>query len=148
MTEQATRRQTIIPMLSYEDIGGAADWLSEAFGFEETDRFTDDDGRPTHVELRLGGDLVMLGTPGEAYVSPKRHRTECETARRMYETPYIVNGLFVSVDDVDAHFERARAAGATILSEPTDASFGERIYRAEDPEGQRWMFGQPLREEG
>jgi uncharacterized glyoxalase superfamily protein PhnB len=47
------------------------------------------------------------------------------------------------VDDVDAHCERARAAGATILREPTEPGVGFRIYSAEDAEGHRWMFGQP-----
>ena len=144
MTQEATRPQTIVPMLSYEDIGAAATWLTEAFGFEETERYVDDDGRPNHVELALGGDLVMLGTPGEHYVAPKHHRETCDVARRMYETPYVVDGLFAWVDDVDAHADRARAAGATLLSDPEDAPYGARIYRAEDLEGHRWMFAQRL----
>jgi uncharacterized glyoxalase superfamily protein PhnB len=52
--------------------------------------------------------------------------------------------IHVRVDDVDAHFARARAGGATIASEPADQEYGERSYRAIDPEGQRWIFGTPL----
>jgi PhnB protein len=62
----------------------------------------------------------------------------------MLETPYVVDGVMVEVDDVDAHYERARAAGATILSELEDnPGVGQRQYRAEDLEGHRWMFAQP-----
>jgi PhnB protein len=60
-------------------------------------------------------------------------------------SPYIVDGVHVSVDDVDAHYGRAVAAGATILSELEDnTGIGQRQYRAEDLEGHRWMFAQRL----
>lgn len=58
--------------------------------------------------------------------------------------PYVIDGLHVSVDDVDKHFRRAREAGATILSEPEDQSYGERVYRVADLEGHRWMFAQSI----
>lgn len=137
----ASPEQRVIPMLSYEDVGGAADWITQAFGFEERERFADDDGTVTHVTLTLDGGTVFLGYPSPHYRGPKRHAKNCEAARRWRETPYIVDGVMVNVDDVDAHFEQARAAGATILSEPEDnAAIGERRYRAEDLEGHRWMF--------
>jgi uncharacterized glyoxalase superfamily protein PhnB len=59
--------------------------------------------------------------------------------------PFVVDGLHVQVNDLDAHFERARAAGARIPSEPHDEPYGERIYRAEDLEGHRWMFAEPIK---
>jgi PhnB protein len=52
--------------------------------------------------------------------------------------------LNVTVDDVDAHFARAVAAGATVTMEVSDAFFGERRYEAADPEGNRWHFGEPI----
>ena len=137
---------TITPMLSYEDAGAAADWLVEAFGFEERLRFTEDGGKVSHVELRLGDGVVMLGNPGPDYRSPKRHREECEAAARWSRVPYVVDGVLAYVDDVDAHFERARRAGATILSEPEEQPHGDRHYRAEDVEGHRWMFAQHVRD--
>jgi hypothetical protein len=74
---------------------------------------------------------------------PKRHAEECEAARRWRETPYVVDGVMLHVDDVDGHFEQARSAGATILSELEDNPYaGQRQYRAEDLEGHRWMFAQ------
>jgi uncharacterized glyoxalase superfamily protein PhnB len=135
---------TAIPMLSYEDAGRAADWLSEAFGFEQSDRF-EDDGVVTHVTLTLGDAMVFAGSPGPDYRSPNSLAAESEAARRMFETPYVVDGVMVSVDDVDAHFERARAAGARILSALEDnPEVGQRQYRAADLEGHRWMFAQAI----
>jgi len=137
--------QRVIPMLSYEDAGRAADWIASAFGFTETDRWSDDDGRATHVNMELDGGMIMLGYPSPEYQSPKHHAEVCEQARTWRETPYVVDGLYVSVDDVDAHYEQARAAGATILSELEDnTGIGQRQYRAEDLEGHRWMFATRL----
>src|SRR6266508_1010107 len=137
--------QRIIPMFSYEDVGGAADWIARAFGFEETGRWSDDDGRVTHVTMELDGGMFMLGYPSPDYQSPKHHAEVCEQARKWSETPYIVHCVHVTVDDIDAHYERAKAAGARILSELEDnPGIGQRQYRAEDVEGHRWMFGQPL----
>jgi PhnB protein len=134
----------VIPMLSYEDCAAAADWLSEAFGFRETERYQDDDGRVTHVTLRNGDGAVMIGWPSADYESPRHHAETCEAASRWLSVPYVVDGVLVRVDDVDAHCERARRAGARILSEPEDQSFGDRHYRVEDLEGHRWMFAQPI----
>jgi uncharacterized glyoxalase superfamily protein PhnB len=130
----------IAPMLSYENVAASADWLLSAFGFEEIERF-DHEGEVVHVSLRLGTGVVMLGKPGESYVNPKRLRDQCEAAARMYAVPWVVDGVWVQVEDVDAHFERAREAGATLLSKVEDGPDG-RLYRAEDPEGHRWMFAQ------
>jgi uncharacterized glyoxalase superfamily protein PhnB len=127
----------VVPMVSYEDCAAAAEWLAGAFGFEELERF-DQEGDVTHVTMRSGDGYIFLGKPGESYVNPKRLREQCEAAARMYEVPWVVDGVYVQVDDLDAHRERARRAGATILSEER----GERpVLRAEDPEGHRWMFG-------
>jgi uncharacterized glyoxalase superfamily protein PhnB len=107
--------QRVIPMLSYEDVARASEWIAEAFGFRETGRWTDPDGRVTHASMELGDGVVMLGYPSPDYQSPRRHAEVCEHARKWSETPYVVDGVLVYVDDIDAHYERARAAGATIL---------------------------------
>jgi uncharacterized glyoxalase superfamily protein PhnB len=134
---------SIVPMISYEDVASAADWLVKAFGFTERTRFTED-GSASHVELELGAGLVMLGRPGLDYQSPRHHFEVCEHARRWSAVPYVIDGVLAYVEDVDAHCERARAEGARILSEPEDRSYGDRRYRAEDLEGHRWMFAEPL----
>jgi uncharacterized glyoxalase superfamily protein PhnB len=135
----------VIPMLAYEDGAAAIDWLVEAFGFEERERWADDAGTIVHAELATESGTIMLATPTPDYVSPKRLRELSSEARKMAEVPYVIDGVLVEVDDVDAHFARAREAGATILSEPEDVpGVGVRHYRVEDPEGHRWMFSQDL----
>jgi uncharacterized glyoxalase superfamily protein PhnB len=134
----------VIPMLAYEDGAAAIDWLTGAFGFDEQTRFTADDGTVTHAELETGSGTIMLATPSPDYVNPKRLRELSPEARKMAEVPYVIDGVVIEVDDVDAHFARAKEAGATILSEPADQSVGIRHYRAEDPEGHRWMFAQDI----
>jgi uncharacterized glyoxalase superfamily protein PhnB len=144
MTENAL--PAIVPMLSYEELGAAADWLVRAFGFEETLRYADDDGTPSHIELRLGSGVVMLGSP-PGYRNPKHFREECSaSAGAWLNTPYIVDGVHAYVGDVDAHFAQAQAQGATVLSELEDLPWGDRHYRAEDLEGHRWMFAQHVRD--
>ena len=133
-------RPQVIPMMAYADGPAAMDWLARAFGFRELDRRVEN-GRLTHGEMDTGGGIVMLATPSLHYHGPKRHREECEVARAWHDVPYIIDGVLVYVDDVAAHFARARAAGATILSELETTEDGGR-YRAEDLEGHRWMFVQ------
>ena len=138
---RTSENQGAIPMLSYEDGPASMDWLINAFGFRELDRRVDG-GRLTHGELDTGGGgVVMLATPSLNYRGPKRHREECDVARSWHDVPYVIDGVLVYVDDVNAHFERAKAAGATILSPPEEGGEGKR-YRAEDIEGHRWMFMQ------
>lgn len=135
-----SERAAVIPMIAYEDGPAAMDWLAKAFGFRERDRRVEN-GRLTHGEMDTGGGVVMMATPSTHYRGPRRHREECAAAMAWHDVPHIIDGVLVYVDDVDAHFERARAAGATILS-PVEASPGGKRYRAEDLEGHRWMFSQ------
>ena len=134
------RYPDVIPMIAYADGPAAMDWLASAFGFRELDRRVEN-GRLTHGEMATGGGLIMLATPSLHYHGPKQHRDECDVARAWHDVPYIIDGVLVYVDDVAAHYERARAAGATILSELETTEDGGR-YRAEDLEGHRWMFVQ------
>lgn len=132
---------TVTPMIHYEDAATALGWLAEAFGFSERSRITMPDGSIGHAEMEIGDGLIMLAESVPHYQGPKRHAETCEATRQWSATPYIVDGVHVYVDDLDAHFSRAKGAGATILSEPEDAGHG-RMYRAADPEGHRWMFVQ------
>lgn len=134
---------TVVPMIAYEDGAAALDWLARAFGFRERMRLTNDDGAITHAEMEIGSGLIMLATPTPEYRSPRRHREECERARKWSAVPWVVDGVLVQVDDVDAHCTRAKAAGARVLSEPEESGHGGRVYRVEDLEGHRWMFFQP-----
>ena len=129
----------VVPMLSYEDGGAAMEWLRRAFGFRVKARLTMPDGRLAHGEMQAGDGLIMLASPTPDYESPKRHRQTCEAARRWSSVPWIIDGVLVYVDDLDRHFARAKAAGATILSDIESDPPGRR-YRAEDLEGHRWFF--------
>jgi PhnB protein len=136
--------QRIVPFIGYEDASAAIEWLERAFGFAEDRDARNEEGRTiTHAELELGGARIYLSTPRD-YASPLRMREASDLARRAYENPWVIDGHYVEVDDVDAHYERAVAAGATILREPEEPGIGARIYSAEDLEGHRWMFGQRL----
>ncbi|HTJ44075.1 MAG TPA: VOC family protein [Kofleriaceae bacterium] len=121
--------EQIIPYLAYADAPRAIDFLCKAFGFAETFRFPMDDGRIGHAELALGDRALYLASlwPEMGFASPK-------------DLPGIHCQVYCIVDDVDAHHARARAAGATIATPPADTPYGERSYRAVDPEGHRWIF--------
>ncbi|HZT97659.1 MAG TPA: VOC family protein [Chloroflexota bacterium] len=133
----------VVPMLAYEDPGAALDWLASVFGFREIRRMVMPDGRIGHAEMEAGdGGLIMLATPSPDYESPRSHRRHCPRADRWLSVPYVVDGVLVHVDDLDAHYRQANAAGAIMLSGVEDEPYG-RLYRAEDIEGHRWMFMQP-----
>ena len=131
----------IIPMLAYEDGVAAMNWLCDVFGFTEKTRMLDDQGRLAHGEVVMGSSIVMLSSPTPDYQSPKRHRQNCKEADKWYQVPYIINGVLVLVDDIEKHYQRAKERGATILTDIETGGPGTR-YRAEDLEGQRWMFMQ------
>jgi uncharacterized glyoxalase superfamily protein PhnB len=129
----------VIPMLSYEDGVAALAWLRKAFGFREITRHTTPDGRLSHGEMQAGDGLIMLASPTPDYQSPKRHREVCELARKWSTVPWVIDGVLVYVNNLNRHFARAKAAGATILSDIEPGPPGRR-YRAEDFEGHRWFF--------
>lgn len=135
----ATEEQAVIPMISYEDGIAALAWLAKAFGFLERSRIADAEGRLMHGELDVGGGRIMLASPTPDYEGPKRHREVCERARKWSSVPWVIDGVLILVDDLEAHFQRAKASGATILTEIEEGPPGRR-YRAEDPEGHRWFF--------
>ena len=122
--------QTIFPILRYHDARGAIRSLCAAFGFVEVFSVPEAGPFVRHAQLSLGTNVVMLGSvrPGERLGSPGT-------------TGIATQALSVYVEDVDAHFERARAAGAEITSPPRDTDFGSREYHARDLEGHPWTFG-------
>ena len=117
----------ISPYRYYADAGAASQWLTKAFGFEESFRMPDADGKVMHAELRLADGVVMIGCPGPDYEGPNKRG-------------YVHGDVYIYVDDVDAHYEQAKAAGAKITQEPADQFYGDRRYMAEDLEGQHWTF--------
>ena len=125
----------IMPMLAYADAPAAITFLTSAFGFEERYRLAMPDGAVGHCELALDGAIVAVSSAWrDAGLYPPS------------ELPGVHCQLAVMVADVDAHFERAKAAGATIVAPPEDQFYGFRMYRVNDPEGHRWVFQQRLRD--
>jgi uncharacterized glyoxalase superfamily protein PhnB len=122
--------QTIFPILRYRDARAAIRWLCRAFGFVEMFSVPEDGAYVRHARLRLGQNLIMVGSvrPEDGIESPQT----LGAATQM---------LAVYVDDPDAHFNRARAAGANILAGPYDTDFGSREYHVVDVEGHPWTFG-------
>lgn len=136
--------QRIVPFIGYEDAAAAIEPLGRAFGFvENTVARYEEEGTITHAELELDGATIYVSTPRD-YASPRLMRETSELAERAYDNPWVIDGHFVEVDDVEAHHARALDAGALVLRGPEEPGAGFRIYTAEDPEGHRWMFGQRL----
>src|SRR5438093_10080844 len=120
---------TIVPILVYEDVGQAIDFLCRAFGFTERLR-VERDGVIGHAQLAIADGAIMLGRQGGPFRAP--HGDEV--------TAYV----HVAVDNADSHFECAKENGARIVSPPHDMPFGERQYTALDPAGHRWTFSQHI----
>ena len=137
-------RSSVMPMLAYENPAAAIEWLERAFGFREDreERYTATDGTIGHAQMQAGKGLITLASPTPDYESPARHRETCEAAAKWSRVPWVIDGVQVEVDDVDAHYERAQAEGARLLTPIRDEPYG-RLYNAEDVEGHRWMFIQP-----
>jgi uncharacterized glyoxalase superfamily protein PhnB len=118
---------TVVPVLIYPDVRAAVAWLEAAFGFRERVKI----GEDHRAQMRVGDDGAMI-------VADVRHD------RRPPRPGESTSSVLVRVEDANAHCERARAHGATILMEPTDFEYGERQYHAEDLAGHQWTFSETL----
>jgi len=121
----------VFPFLRYADAPAAVRWLCDAFGFEEKSVHAAPDGTIAHAELGTGGGVVMLGSA----------RDDALGMRTPRELGAVTGGIYVFVEDVDAHHRRAAAAGAERVMEPRDTEYGSREYACRDPEGNLWSFG-------
>ncbi|MES5822669.1 VOC family protein [Streptomyces sp. RG80] len=122
-------RPSIYPTLLYADAKAAVRQLTEAFGFTELAVFEGEDGLVQHAELVQGNGAIMLGSKGRGGLFDAAMKDAGTT------------GVYVAVDDVDAHHRRAVEKGAEILMPPTDQDYGARDYMARDLEGNIWSFG-------
>jgi uncharacterized glyoxalase superfamily protein PhnB len=122
--------QTIFPILRYDDARPAIRWLCRVFGFVEVFSVPESGKIVRHAQLKLGTNVIMLGSvrPDDGIASPRAAGVATQA-------------LYVYVDDLDAHFERARSEGAELKGLPKDTDFGAREYHARDLEGHLWTFG-------
>lgn len=130
VVNRSAPRATVVPILVYEDVGKAIDWLCDTFGFTERLRAAGPGGSVTHAQLAIAESAVMLGRQGGEFRPPRPNEV----------SQYVI----VHVEDVDEHFEHARQRGARVLKSPADMPFGERQYTVEDPGGHRWTFSQSI----
>ena len=126
----ATPLTDIIPVVPYEDIRSAHDFLVRVLGFTAGGVIEDGSGQVVHGEVQMGGRRIWLHAASGGLTTPALSGTA--TA-----------GIVVHVPDVDAHFQRAKANGAEILREPTDEDYGQREYGVRDPEGHNWYVATP-----
>jgi uncharacterized glyoxalase superfamily protein PhnB len=119
--------------ISYQDAKAAYRWLEAAFGFEPFFVILDADGNLAHSEMTYGDSVVMIGNEwSDAHKSPKSIGGKNTQS---------VHVQLAEGEDIDAHCAHARANGANILAAPETQFYGDRTYRAADPEGHIWTFG-------
>ena len=130
-----TNRTTacVVPSMRFDDAPRAIEWLCEAFGFEEHLVVPGDDSTVTHAQLKLGNSMIMLGSTrddeyGKLVKGPRKLGAN-------------THGIYVIVDDIAGHFERAKAAGAEIVQELEEQHYGGHLYTCLDCEGHLWNFG-------
>jgi MerR family transcriptional regulator, thiopeptide resistance regulator len=135
MTASGSRPQSqefidAIPVVPYSDIRAAHDFLVDVVGLD-SGGLVEHEGSVVHGEVRAGDRRFWL-----------------HEAAGGLSTPAVANvrtgGIVLHVPDVDAHFARAKTAGATILREPTDEDYGQREYGLRDPEGHDWYIATPF----
>jgi uncharacterized glyoxalase superfamily protein PhnB len=122
----------IYPVLQYRDAPAAMAWLERAFGCRILSDHRDDSGAVVHAELRLGNGIIMTGSCKDD--GPFMLKTPRETG-------FSTQSIYVVVQQVDALFERAKAAGAEIVWGIRDTDYGSRDFSVRDPEGHLWSFG-------
>lgn len=120
----------LFPEIIYDDPHAALEWLARAFGFAEGEVIEGPNGTIVHAEMHYGQVTIMPKSPMTEF-GMKSPRT----------LGGISQSLYITVENPDAHCERARAAGAEIMMEPRDMDFGARNYVARDIEGHVWCFG-------
>jgi len=123
---------TVVPILVYEDVAAALEFLTRAFGFTERLR-AEYGGAINHAQMDVGECSIMMGRQGGPFRAPQDSSTVSQYAT-------------VHVENVDAHFARAKAEGATIVKTPEDMPFGVRQYTAKDIGGHWWTFSENLRD--
>ena len=126
-----TTMQVLFPFLRYRDAPTAIDWLVKAFGFSEQMVVPGENGTVAHAQLSFGPGVIMLGTVRDDELGMKSPR----------DLGAVNQGIYVHVEDVCSHCDRARAAGAEIIRGPEDTDYGSREYTARDLEGHLWSFG-------
>jgi uncharacterized glyoxalase superfamily protein PhnB len=129
-------RPSLSSALCYRDPKAALQWLEKAFGFETVMVITDAEGNLGHSEMRFGNGIVMVGSEWTG-----DHKSPVSISGKNTQTVHVH-----LTEDIDKHCARAKAAGAEVFQEPATQFYGDRTYRARDPEGHIWTFGQTVKQ--
>jgi uncharacterized glyoxalase superfamily protein PhnB len=127
------RPRGLTSAVCYVDANAAFKWLEAAFGFEPFMILLDENDRIAHSEMKYGDSYLMVGNEWSA-----DHKSPQSIQGKNTQTVHV---QLAQGEDIDAHCERARKAGAEILMVPETQFYGDRSYRARDPEGHIWTFG-------
>jgi uncharacterized glyoxalase superfamily protein PhnB len=138
MAERLVEPPRIYPTLRYRDAPAMIAWLGDAFGFVERVVYPGPDGTVAHAELALGSAMIMLGSVrddafGAMVGAPVGPGSDNPMGKG--------RAIYIAIEDADAGFARAKAAGADILMGLTDTDYGSRDFICRDPEGYVWCFG-------
>ncbi len=119
----------VSPYLLVDDVDEQVDWVIDVLGFADQGRMKGPDGKTMHSAVRAGDGLVMMGSPGKTYQTPK-------------QLGGTTSMIYVYVDDVDGAFARAQDKGAEIVEELADQFYGDRTFGVRDPQGHLWWLAQ------
>ncbi|MER8991104.1 VOC family protein [Mesorhizobium sp. M0074] len=133
--EDPFKHSTLGSGVFYQNPRAALTWLEKAFGFEPSMVVSDANGRLVHSEMRFGDGYIIVDSEWADHIA-----SPASIAGKNTQSVYVR-----LKDGIDAHCDRARAAGAEIVEGPADQLYGERQYRARDPEGHIWTFSQTVR---
>jgi uncharacterized glyoxalase superfamily protein PhnB len=128
-------KSTLIPGLRYRDAMAMIDWLCGAFGFEKQAVYQGPNGTVMHAQLTFGNGMIMIGSVDNGSASSAMMKQPEEIGGTETQAPYVV------VTDCDALYQRAKAAGAKILMDLEERSYGGKGFTCSDPEGHIWHFG-------
>ena len=126
-------RSSIIPTMRYRDAPKMLEWLCKAFGFERHFVVPGENGTIAHAQLVLNGGMIMLGSA--------RDDEWGKLVKPAADGGAPTGAAYVVVSDIDAHYARAKGAGAEIVRALENTEYGSREFAARDPEGQVWSFG-------
>jgi uncharacterized glyoxalase superfamily protein PhnB len=133
MRNRSVPADSMLAHLVYQDVAGALAWLTATLGFTEHYRYGEPSGPVQGAQIHLGAAWIMLKSARAGAASPA-------------QAGYWTQSLTVFVDDVDAHFERTKSAGAKIVEDLHETIYGERQYGVEDLEGHHWLISQHSRD--
>ena len=133
ITNRSVPVNTVLAHVVYQNVGEAIAWLAKTFGFTEYYRYGESGGKVSGAQMYLGNAWIMLQQERERRASPAR-------------AGYGTQSLTIFVEDVEAHFQRAKSAGAKIVEELHETGYGELQYGAEDLDGHHWLFSRHARD--